>query len=133
MENWQRELLEIVETVTEAVEQCFQEVGQAIEAIAEQVEIEIIAEIEYFVEEFWEFPRETRDRDREENERFQDFFSDSDPFFNPKVEPTHDTHPACVGCCHYHGRIYSGNLLVCAMHPYGWDDANCPDWQQSEL
>lgn len=131
MDNWQRELLEIVETVAEAVEQCFQEIRQAIEAIAEEIEIEIIAEIEYFAEEFWESPRETRDRSLEEIEPLQDLFSDSDPFFNPKVEPTRNTHPACSGCCHYHGRIYSGNLLVCAMHPYGWDDANCPDWQQS--
>ena len=130
MENWQRELLEIVETVTEAVEQCFQEFGQAIEAIAEQVEVEIIAEIEYFTEEFWESPRETPDGYLEEIEFFQDFFSEPNTFVNPKIEPTGETHPACIDCCHYHGRSYSGNLLVCAMHPYGWDEPDCPDWQK---
>jgi hypothetical protein len=129
MDNWQMDLLEIVEAVTEIVEQYLQEVGQAIGAIAEQVEIEIIAEIEYFVEEFWEPTGEAGTRNLEEGDPFPDLFSDADPFFNPKVEATPETHPACVGCCHYHGRIYSGNLLVCAMHPYGWDDANCPDWE----
>lgn len=129
MENWQADILEIVEVVTEAVDQCFQEIGQTIEAIAEQFEIEIIAEIEYFVEEFWELAGEGETRDIGEGDSFQALFFDTEPFFNPKVEATPETHPACIGCCHYHGRVYSGNLLVCAMHPYGWDDANCPDWE----
>lgn len=34
----------------------------------------------------------------------------------------------CRGCCHYHGRIYSGNLFVCGMHPYGVDSDVCEDW-----
>ncbi len=38
-------------------------------------------------------------------------------------------HPACVGCSNYHGHSYGGNLLVCAMHPYGWKNENCPDWE----
>ncbi len=45
------------------------------------------------------------------------------------VEPILTEHPACVGCRHYHGQTYGGNLLVCAMHPYGWDDHQCPDWE----
>jgi len=23
-------------------------------------------------------------------------------------------------------------LLVCAMHPHGWEDENCPDWEKEE-
>ncbi|GAB4235944.1 MAG: hypothetical protein Kow00121_63370 [Elainellaceae cyanobacterium] len=38
----------------------------------------------------------------------------------------------CEGCCHYHGRMYGGNLLVCAMHPYGVEDDRCPDWESKE-
>lgn len=48
---------------------------------------------------------------------------------------------ACVGCQHYHGRIYpvrwgeqgfeSYEQLVCAMHPSGWDGESCPDWEQT--
>lgn len=40
--------------------------------------------------------------------------------------------PACKGCCHYHGQTYGGNLLVCAMHPYGADGEQCSDWQHND-
>jgi hypothetical protein len=35
---------------------------------------------------------------------------------------------ACQGCGNYHGEVYGENLLVCAMHPYGWEDGACPDY-----
>jgi hypothetical protein len=35
---------------------------------------------------------------------------------------------ACRGCQHYHGRSYGGQLLVCAMHPYGTEADQCDDW-----
>lgn len=35
---------------------------------------------------------------------------------------------ACRGCSHYHGRIYGGTMLICAMHPYGTEDEQCLDW-----
>lgn len=47
------------------------------------------------------------------------------------VEPILNQHPACVGCHHYHGQSYGGVPLVCAMHPYGWDAENCPDWEST--
>lgn len=35
---------------------------------------------------------------------------------------------ACLGCENFHGTVYGGNMFVCAMHPYGWqDDEDCPD------
>jgi mannitol-specific phosphotransferase system IIBC component len=37
----------------------------------------------------------------------------------------------CQGCRHYHGRSYGGERLVCAMHPYGTDQDECADWQDS--
>jgi hypothetical protein len=40
---------------------------------------------------------------------------------------------ACVGCCHYHGQIYGGNHLVCAMHPYGVESDTCSDWQADAI
>lgn len=45
------------------------------------------------------------------------------------VEPWLNQHPVCMGCRHYHGQAYNGNLLVCAMHPYGVVDGSdsCPD------
>lgn len=51
-------------------------------------------------------------------------------FEDGKPIPNHQTHPACVGCTHYHGQTYNGNLLVCAMYPYGWDGEKCPDWEK---
>lgn len=47
---------------------------------------------------------------------------------NSTVEPILQNHPACVGCRHYCGQAYGGNLLVCAMHPYGPEAAQCSDW-----
>ncbi|MEM6398676.1 MAG: hypothetical protein AAF349_04785 [Cyanobacteria bacterium P01_A01_bin.68] len=34
----------------------------------------------------------------------------------------------CDGCSNYHGQFYNGNLLVCAIHPHGFDDKTCPDF-----
>lgn len=42
---------------------------------------------------------------------------------------------ACVGCANYHGHAYGTQKdqrtpLICAMHPYGWqEESTCPDWQ----
>jgi len=47
------------------------------------------------------------------------------------VDPLLNNHAACVGCRNYHGQAYGGNLLVCGMHPYGWEDEKCPDWESS--
>ena len=33
----------------------------------------------------------------------------------------------CRICKHYHGRIYRGIELVCAIHPSGYSEDSCPD------
>ena len=48
--------------------------------------------------------------------------------FHQTIDPIIQAHPACMGCQHYHGQFHGGNLLVCAMHPYGVDEKSCPDW-----
>lgn len=45
------------------------------------------------------------------------------------VEPIVRSQPACVGCRHYYGQAHGGNMLVCAMHPYGPDAEECPDYE----
>ncbi|MDX2230377.1 MAG: hypothetical protein NW220_12115 [Leptolyngbyaceae cyanobacterium bins.349] len=45
------------------------------------------------------------------------------------VEPLLNDHPVCMGCRHYHGQSYNGTMLVCGMHPYGWEGDKCPDWE----
>jgi hypothetical protein len=47
---------------------------------------------------------------------------------NQTVDPVVNDHPACVGCRHYYGQAHGGNMLVCAMYPYGPMDRQCPDW-----
>ncbi|MBD2682876.1 MULTISPECIES: hypothetical protein [Nostoc] len=35
---------------------------------------------------------------------------------------------ACRGCTNYHGDFYGDIQLICAIHPSGWSDDNCPDF-----
>ncbi|MEC4815854.1 MAG: hypothetical protein SAK29_21665 [Scytonema sp. PMC 1069.18] len=135
MEKWQKEMWDMVETVAEEVERFFLGMTEMVdtffeltEEITEQVQSTIVVEIDQVLQEltepildaYWDL---------------EDIVSDEmiDPGFPYPVEPTQQQNPACIGCRHYHGQVYNGNLLVCAMHPHGWDDENCPDWEQEEL
>ncbi|MBG1260171.1 hypothetical protein [Nostoc commune] len=42
----------------------------------------------------------------------------------PRPVPT-----PCRGCKHFHGVVYNGVTLNCAVHPRGWQGDKCPDWQ----
>lgn len=134
MEKWQKDFLEMVETVVDEVERFFEGVSATVdtlfelsEEITEQLQNTVVTEIEQylsdltepFLEAYWELDDIA--------------FSEIDQSFPYIVEPTPQEHPACIGCQHYHGQVYSGNLLVCAMHPYGWDDKDCPDWEQDKI
>lgn len=44
------------------------------------------------------------------------------------ITPYLQEHHACVGCKYYNGSTHGGNMLVCAMHPYGPEDETCQDW-----
>lgn len=44
------------------------------------------------------------------------------------VDPIVNEHRVCIGCRHYHGRAYGGEMLICGMHPYGCEGESCPDW-----
>ena len=52
-----------------------------------------------------------------------------DTSINQMDDPLSPEHPTCAGCGNYHGQVYGGNLVVCAIHPYGPDMAECPDWE----
>ncbi|WP_017314198.1 hypothetical protein [Mastigocladopsis repens] len=47
-----------------------------------------------------------------------------------EVNVESNQYSACVVCKHFHGEEYGGNFLVCGMHPYGWQDGNCPDYEE---
>lgn len=134
MENWQKDFMEVLEVAANEVEQFFTEITQVAdeiidsflvfsEEVSEQVQNTIIPELDQFfnelvdpvVEVFFEF------------ERSEDI--NHGDLFVHYVEPTEQKNPACRGCQNYHGQVYGGNLMVCGMHPYGWDGDSCPDWQ----
>ncbi|BAY13567.1 hypothetical protein [Calothrix sp. NIES-2098] len=130
MDKWQKDLIDIIETVAVEVEHFFLGMSDMVEAflelteeITEQVQTTIATEVDQYLhdlaepmmEVYWEL---------------EDVVADVDPGFPYPVEATPEKNSACVGCAHYHGQVYGGNLLVCAMHPHGWDDSNCPDWEQ---
>lgn len=49
---------------------------------------------------------------------------------NCTVEPLLQNYPACVGCRNFYGQAHGGNMLVCAMHPFGPDETqHCADWE----
>lgn len=128
MEKWQKEFFEMVENVTEEVEQFFSDVTgvwdtmfELSEAIAQEVQQTIATEFDLYLND-WAEPLFDIYGD--------DLLDDFDQPFPYQVHPSVERHPACIGCTHYHGQVYSGNLLVCGMHPYGWEDEQCPDWEQ---
>ncbi|MDJ0735993.1 MAG: hypothetical protein QNJ47_18335 [Nostocaceae cyanobacterium] len=130
MEHWEKDFWEIVETVADEVDRFFLGMTEMVdsffeltEEISEQVQSTITTEVDQYLQElaepildvYWEW---------------EDVVGDVDPSFPYTVEATAEKNPACIGCRHYHGQAYGGNLLVCGMHPHGWDDENCPDWEQ---
>jgi len=129
MEDWQKNLTDMLETVTEEVEKFFSDVTDAVDAIAllseevaHQVNNAITTEIELFLN---DIIQPILDACAE----FEPSSFESEWPLTDTVEPSPQQHPACVGCRHYHGQVYGGNLLVCGMHPYGWEAENCPDWE----
>ncbi len=132
MEQWQKDLAEIVETVADEVERFFLGMSEMVdvffelsEEFSDQVQNSIVTEIDQYLQELTEPVLELY-------WDLEDVVGDGDPGFPYGVEPTAEKNAACIGCQHYHGQVYGGNLLVCGMHPHGWDDSNCPDWEKEE-
>lgn len=130
MEKWQKDFIEMLETVADEVERFFLGVSEMVDAIfelseeiTEQVQNTMVIEIDQYLndlaepifEVYWEL---------------EEIMGEVEQPFPYTVEPTPEKHPACVGCHQYHGQVYGGNLLVCGMHPYGWEGESCPDWEQ---
>lgn len=49
------------------------------------------------------------------------------------IKPVLNQHQPCIGCRNYHGEAYGDNpdMLVCGIHPFGYDADQCPDWQST--
>lgn len=104
---------EIVDAFVETSEELAELVK---DAIVNEVEQQFNEFFEPLFEEFLGVSPVTEDREAEDSWAI-------DPSFDPLPE----TPSVCIGCHHYHGQAYNGNLLVCGMHPYGWEGDNCPD------
>lgn len=133
MEQWQKDLMEIVETVADEVERFFLGMSEMVDAffelteeISEQVQNSIATEVDQYLQDIQDITEPILEAYWE----MEDLVIDADPGFPYAVEPTVEQNAACIGCQNYHGHVYGGNLLVCAMHPHGWDDGTCPDWEQ---
>ena len=127
MEDWSKEILEVLETVTDEVEQFFQDFTEACDLVADEFYEAITTEVDIFWQEILE-PIFGSDSDIEEENEEVYSFQVYTPIVN-RLEATNNKNSPCVGCRHYHGHIYNGNLLVCGMHPYGWEQESCPDWE----
>ncbi|MBW4446778.1 MAG: hypothetical protein KME38_07855 [Spirirestis rafaelensis WJT71-NPBG6] len=133
MENWQKDIAEIIETVADEVDRFFLGMGEMVDAffelteeISDQLQNTIGLEVEQYLQDlaepilevYWEL---------------EEVVNDVDTAFPYSVEATTEKNPACIGCRNYHGQVYGGNLLVCAMHPQGCEDGTCPDWEKQDL
>ncbi|AIE75410.1 MULTISPECIES: hypothetical protein [unclassified Synechocystis] len=160
MDDWEKNLWLAVETFATAMESWVEDVEQALEEVAETIEAEWVADLEWlwqewtvFWDEFSDFDGDLNDLDpfgdrhspgegSGQNDGNQDWNRsfmvpwsplDGELGLNPHLPANENHQPACRGCQHYHGYVYNGQLLVCAMHPYGWETESCPDWEEVNL
>ena len=138
MEDWQKDFFDMLEAVTSEVENFFSEVTEEVTELVEAIG-EISEEISEQVQSA--FSGDLSDFENYLNalvepvlEIYIEFNSELEEPYYPAGEtgnPVENEHSACVGCSNYHGQVYGGNMFVCAMHPYGWDSENCPDWESN--
>ena len=143
MNNWQEQWWKQVEKTAADMEGFLTEVGEATESLVEEVndsliflmeqlQTGVVEEFDSFVQDFVDVIITTSDTiDAALSEEWSNFTDDeftSISYHTPSV----DSHPACIDCTNYHGQVYNGNLLVCAMHPNGFEGNSCPDWQEEK-
>lgn len=144
MNSWQDEWWKQIEKTAADVEEFFAEVGEATESLVDEVsenfdsvikhfQLDVVGEVDDFIQDFIDVIVTTSDEIEaalsEDWENFESFV-DEDFTSVSYHQPSNHSHPACIGCANYHGQIYNGNLLVCAMHPSGYEENECPDWDQ---
>ncbi|MBE9124975.1 MULTISPECIES: hypothetical protein [unclassified Coleofasciculus] len=124
MEEWSKTLFETLDSFADRVDEFFMEINEVVEDWTEEWHHTVGVEIDKCLEDVFEPIIEIYFE-------FEDITGETDQLFTYPVEPTPEQNTACIGCHHYHGQVYGGNLLVCGMHPYGWDGENCPDWESN--
>lgn len=137
MEDWHKDFGNLLDSATLEVEKFFigftQDFTEFLDGVAEVYE-EVFDQIQDSI--LTEFEQTFRDVVEPILDTYIDFDDSFTDIYYPgsqRVDPLANNHPACVGCHHYHGQVHGGNLLVCGMHPYGWDNQECPDWEGESL
>lgn len=140
MEDWSKGFFEVMENAVSEVEHFFSDVSDEFvemldvlakmsEEFAEQVQNNLINDIDGYFNEFDGLFNEFIEPIIEVCREFDPEFDQIDLSLVTYVEPSPTQQPACRGCRNYHGQVYGGNLLVCAMHPTGVESDSCPDWE----
>lgn len=135
MESWSQDFLDMIQATVDEMGQfaieIVEEVGSAVdswvdtsESWIEQFHLSLETEFEQRLNEFF-------DPILEAFLGFEVTFEETAHPLIHTVEPILNEHTACVGCRHYHGQVYGDNLLICGMHPYGWEEEQCPDWEST--
>ncbi len=149
MDNWENNLINWLDTTQKELESFYTQMNQhwqknteewqnIFNQLTEEVEDTLTTELNEFLTEVDGFVIEVAklflDEDYLNDVDDYNYFTDEDEFYSwlqdTKTGPNPEINPACLGCSNYHGQTYNGNLLVCGMHPYGWDGETCPDWQE---
>jgi hypothetical protein len=124
MEEWPKDIFEVLESVASMVDEFFLGVTEVVEVFANEVQDAVGIDVDQCLQDMFEpiieIYAELEEIVGETEETY---------YYSYPVEPTPEKNPACVGCRHYHGQIYGGNLFVCGMHPYGCETESCPDWE----
>lgn len=141
MDDWQEKWWKQVEQaatdmenfltdVEKATESFIEDVGNDVSSFLEEFGFNIAEEVDTFIENVVDVVVTTTDEIETALGEDWEIFVDDD-FTNVTFHtPSAYNNPACINCANYHGQSYNGNLLVCAMHPEGWSDENCPDWER---
>ena len=139
MNDWQQEWWKHIEKTAVDMEEFLTDVGEATESLVDEVsesvgcfvdrlQVSVAGEVDSFIQDVVEIltaAGEEIDAALSEEWEFDDDFININ-YHKPSVQ----NNPACINCANYHGQSYNGNLLVCAMHPHGYEGDNCPDWEQ---
>lgn len=151
-EDWTRDVSEFLENTAhmaeQFVDQTLQTAVDAADSLADEIEKQISPTLEEWAADLHRAIEPLETTLDEEVERFSEEFTEvmtpivvplTDALdawlaaiatpLNNTIEPIVNEHTACVGCRHYYGQTHGGNMLVCAMYPYGPEEATCPDWE----
>ena len=140
MEDWSKDFFEVMENAASEVEHFFsdmnEEFAEMIDVLAkmseeftEEIQNNLIKDIDGYFNEFDGLLNEFIEPIIEVCREFDGGFDEIDLSLVTYVHPSPTEQPACRGCRNYHGQVYGGNLLVCAMHPTGAESESCGDWE----